>query len=92
MKIGFLGFGEADSSICRGLHENGVTGMWGYDLILNVPEKKDKMLAKMAECGAAVAAGPEELAKDADIIITAIPTTAIITIVNNISIFPHIFK
>ena len=74
MKIGFLGFGEADSSICRGLHENGVTGMWGYDLILNVPEKKDKMLAKMAECGAAVAAGPEELAKDADIIITAIPS------------------
>lgn len=74
MKIAFLGFGEADSSICRGLHENGTTGMWGYDLVQNNPDKRDKMLAKMAECGAAVAAGPEELAKDADIIITAIPS------------------
>ncbi len=74
MKLAYLGFGEAASSIAAGLLGEGMTGAKAYDVLLLNGEKKDTVLKKMADCKVEACFTPEECVKDADIIISAVPS------------------
>lgn len=73
MKISFLGFGEAASSIALGLSQEGAGDLTGYDVLLEQEAKKKKVLQAMAESGTVPAWSPEEGVKDAKVIFSAVP-------------------
>ena len=73
MKIGFLGFGEASSSMAAGFRDAGLNDMKAYDILLCNDGKKDDVLAKMDMSGVTPAYDPEQAVAEADVIIAAVP-------------------
>ncbi len=74
MKLAYLGFGEAASSIACGLLGEGMTGAKAYDVLLLNDAKRDAVLKKMTDCKVEACFTPEECVRDADIIISAVPS------------------
>ncbi len=74
MKLAYLGFGEAASSIAAGLLGEGMLGAKAYDVLLLNDEKKDAVLKKMADSKVEACFTPRECVSDADIIISAVPS------------------
>ncbi len=74
MKIGFLGFGEAASCIAGGLAEEGAEELAAYDILLNVPEKKEMCLKRMEECHVKPAYSPREAVEGSAVVIVAVPS------------------
>ena len=74
MKIGFVGFGEADSSIALGLSLEGMKDIVCFDAMQDDPRVKDRFEEKMAACGAEKAASAAEVCRQADIVISATPS------------------
>lgn len=73
MKIGFLGFGEAASAIALGLYQEGISGARAFDVLLKVPEKRERVLATVKECGGVAADTAAEAVQDADVVFAAVP-------------------
>lgn len=73
MKIGFLGFGEAASSIAAGLSQEGAMELKAYDILLKDQEKRGRVLKKMEESGVKPAECPEEAVRQTEIIFSAVP-------------------
>lgn len=73
MRIGFLGFGEAASSMAAGFREAGLNDMRAYDVLLSNSDKKDAVIAKMNGSGVVPAYDPENAVEGADVIIAAVP-------------------
>ena len=73
MKLAFLGFGEAASSIALGLHGEGLDQMKAFDVLLSDPAKKEKALNLIEKSGAQAAWSVQEAATDADLILSAVP-------------------
>lgn len=79
MRIGFLGFGEAASSIAAGLGEEGAADMTAYDILLNDSGKQDKVLSRMAQSGVKPAYTPGEAVRSAAVVFSAVPAGMAVT-------------
>lgn len=73
MKIGFLGFGEAASSIALGLSREGLKGARAFDPLLAVEGKRERVLAKVEQSGAVAVETPGAAVREADIVFAAVP-------------------
>lgn len=73
VKISFLGFGEAASSIALGLSQEGAKGLRGYDILLEDTEKRQRVLDLMKQSGTEPARNPGEAVQGADVIFSAVP-------------------
>lgn len=70
--IGFIGFGEAGSSLAEGLRQEGVANLLAFDVMLTVPSSAPKMIQRIDAAGAK----PVDLAEVAArsrVIIAAVP-------------------
>ncbi len=74
MVIGFVGFGEAASSIALGLRQEGVTGMVCYDAMQDVPRFKEGFDKKIEATGAEKKATAIEVCQCSDLVISATPS------------------
>lgn len=74
MTVGFIGFGEADSSIALGLHGEGVEEILYFDAMQNDPRFSEKIKAKGDAAGAEQCASAAEVARRAQVIFSAVPS------------------
>lgn len=75
MKLSFLGFGEAASSIAFGLSQEGLEGMRAFDILLNVEGKRDRVLAALKGSKTTGVFSPGDAVTDADVVIAIVPPT-----------------
>lgn len=74
MTIGFVGFGEANSSIAQGLYSEGVKEIVCFDTMQDDPRFQERIEQKIASCGAQKAASADEVCRRADIVISGTPS------------------
>ena len=73
--IGFIGFGEAGSTLAKGLRESGATEVADYDVALETAEGRPKMERRAAETGVTLVPSVEELARLSGVIVSAVVST-----------------
>lgn len=74
MTVGFIGFGEADSSIALGLHGENVEEIVFFDAMQNDPRFSEKIKARGDAAGAEQCASAAEVARRAQVIFSAVPS------------------
>ena len=74
MTVGFVGFGEAASSIAAGLHEEGVSRILCYDVMQEDPRFKEGFERKVAACAGEKAQDAPAVCREADIVFSAAPS------------------
>ena len=74
MTVGFVGFGEAASSIAAGLHEEGVERIVCFDVMRNDPRFQDAFQKKLAACGGEMLETAAQVCQEADIVFSATPS------------------
>lgn len=74
MTVGFIGFGEAASSIAAGLHEEGLETMFCYDRMQNDLRFADKIAEKCRICNGVMLETAAEVCQRADVVISAVPS------------------
>lgn len=74
MTIGFIGFGEAASSIAIGLRAEGAGRLLCYDALQDDANGKVDFDKRLAACGAEKAASAAEVCRKAGIVISAVPS------------------
>ena len=74
MTIGFVGFGEANSSIAQGLYSEGVKEIVCFDTMQDDPRFQERIEQKIASCGAQKVASADEVCRCADIVISGTPS------------------
>lgn len=74
MTVGFVGFGEAASSIAAGLHEEGIQRIVCFDVMQEEPRFKEGFDKKVAACSGEKLASAPEVCKEADIVFSAAPS------------------
>ena len=75
MTVGFVGFGEAASSIAAGLREEGVDRILCFDVMQDNPRFKEGFDKKLAACAGEKAAAAPDACREADIVFSAAPST-----------------
>lgn len=75
MIIGFVGFGEAASSIAAGLHEEGVSAILCYDAMQEDPRFCEGFAKKVEACRGTKATSAAEACRGADVVISAVPSS-----------------
>ena len=81
MKVGFIGFGEADSAIADGLNEEGNVELICYDAMKNDPRFAEKLAAKCAKTNTTMLDSAALVAEQADVIFMAVPSNFAVTAV-----------
>jgi 3-hydroxyisobutyrate dehydrogenase len=76
MKIGFLGFGEAGSTIANGLRGAGVESLAAYDINRGDPRRGPVMERRAAESGTILVSSNAELASRSEIIFSTVTSSA----------------
>lgn len=74
MKVGFVGFGEAASSIAAGLHDEGLENLLCYDILQDDPKGKTQFDRRLAACQGTKLASGAEVCRQADIVFSAAPS------------------
>lgn len=74
MKVGFVGFGEAASSIAAGLHEEGLNEIVCYDIMQDDPRGKENFDRRLAACSGTKLSSAVEVCAQADIVFSAAPS------------------
>lgn len=74
MIIGFVGFGEAASSIAAGLREEGVERILCYDAMQDDPRFSEGFAGKVDACQGVKAASAADVCREAEIVISAVPS------------------
>ena len=74
MKVGFVGFGEAASSIAAGLHEEGLEDLLCYDIMQDDPRGKARFDTRLAACHGSKLSSGAEVCGRADIVFSAAPS------------------
>lgn len=74
MIVGFVGFGEANSSIALGLHGEGLSGFVCYDVMQDDPRFQAKIDERIAACGGVKAASAQEVCQRSDLVISGAPS------------------
>lgn len=75
MKIGFLGFGEAASSIALGLSQEEAKELEleGYDILLENQERRDRVLEMMEQSNTVPVQNSQEAVQGAEVVFAAVP-------------------
>lgn len=73
--IGFIGFGEAGSSLAKGLAQEGIKDIVCFDAMQDDPRFKERFEELIAACGAKKVASPAEVCRRSDIVIAATQST-----------------
>lgn len=79
MRIGFIGFGEADASIAAGLHEEGVRQLLCYDAMNKDPGFAEKLAATCDHTHTAPQESAALVAERSDVIFMAVPSQFSVT-------------
>lgn len=74
MRVGFVGFGEAASSIAAGLHEEGLQSILCYDIMQDNPKGKASFDQRLAACEGTKMASAVDVCVEADIVFSAAPS------------------
>lgn len=74
MIVGFIGFGEAASSIAAGLREEGVDGIFCYDAMQDDPRFSEGFLKKADACRGTKACSAADVCRQAEVVISAVPS------------------
>lgn len=74
MTVGFIGFGEAASSIALGLHDEGVTDILCYDAMQEDSRYRDRIEEKIHACGGTKEGNPGDVCRKAEVVISAVPS------------------
>lgn len=74
MKVGFVGFGEAASSIAAGLQEEGLQEILCYDIMQDTPQGKDSFDRRLASCQGTKMPSAVDICREADIVFSAAPS------------------
>lgn len=74
MTVGFIGFGEAASSIAGGLRKEGLTKMYCYDAMQEQPERREKIEKMCKISGTRMLDTAAEVCREAEIVIAAVPS------------------
>ena len=74
MTVGFIGFGEAASSIAAGLHEEGVERIVFFDVMQEDPRFRESFDKKQAASGAEKLPAAPDVCREADIVFSATPS------------------
>lgn len=87
-KFAFIGFGEAGGLIAKGLRESGAEIAALYDILIHEPGKEQALRHKAGAIGITVAADEAQAVIDADIILSAVVSSQMVTAARNVA--PHL--
>lgn len=79
MTIGFVGFGEAASSIAAGLHEEGINSIYCYDAMQNDERFKTVIDKRVAACNGVKVENAAEVCRNSEIVISAVQSNYAVT-------------
>ena len=74
--IGFIGFGEAGSTIARGLRSAGADRLFAYDIKTHDAAFGPTIARRAAESGTTLVEWPEALAGSADVILSTVTSSS----------------
>jgi 3-hydroxyisobutyrate dehydrogenase len=74
--IGFIGFGEAGSTIAMGLRSAGAERLFAYDIQTDAGAAGEMIRRRAAESRVSLVASPSELAEGADVLFSTVTSTA----------------
>jgi 3-hydroxyisobutyrate dehydrogenase-like beta-hydroxyacid dehydrogenase len=83
--VGFLGFGEAGSTMARGLRSAGMSGIVAYDV---ASEDSPLVRRRAAEAGVELLARPQDLCQRADLLVSAVVCTEAAAAASSVA--PHL--
>ena len=86
--IGFIGFGEVGRLLARGLADAGAPPVFAWDVELDDPARRDRVMARAAAAGATICASYDELARSAGLLISAVVSSAAVRAARNAA--PHL--
>lgn len=82
MRIGFIGFGEAAYCICAGLHTQGVEDIIAFDAMANDRTMGKLVQERARETGVKLYDTATDVAKNADILFGAVPSSYTLDVCN----------
>jgi 3-hydroxyisobutyrate dehydrogenase-like beta-hydroxyacid dehydrogenase len=74
--VGFLGFGEAGSSIARGLRSAGIERLFAFDIQTHSPAAGPNIRQRAAETGTTLSAANADLALSSDIVLSTVTSSS----------------
>lgn len=74
MTVGFVGFGEAASSIAWGFHEEGIDRIYCFDTMQGKQPFADKITEARRACGGIMQDTAADVCRKADIVLAAVPS------------------
>ncbi|HEX5110357.1 MAG TPA: DUF1932 domain-containing protein [Vicinamibacterales bacterium] len=74
--IGFVGFGEAGSSIAAGLRAAGVERVLAYDIATDSPDRGDLIRSRAASSGTVLTGSSSDLADACDIVLSTVTSSS----------------
>ena len=74
--VGFIGFGEAGSTIGKGLRSAGIDRLSAFDIKAHAPDFGPRIRQRAAESETALVESPAELARDSDILFSTVTSSA----------------
>ena len=80
VSFAFIGFGEAGSEVSAGLLDNGVEKIQTYDILLDVPAERQRMLARAAEIGVKACDSIAEAVVGVDIVFATVTCSACLVV------------
>ena len=83
MTVGFIGFGEAASSIAAGLHEEGVGRIVCFDVMQDDPRFKESFAGKLAASAAEQLPSAPDVCRQADLVFSATPSSFAVAAARN---------
>ena len=79
MEVGFMGFGEAASSIAVGLHKEGIERIVCCDAMQNDERFKEAMDNRVDACQGQMLENTAEVCRKSDVVISAVPSNYAVT-------------
>lgn len=84
MNIGFIGYGEAAYNITLGFAQNGITGIRANDAMMDHPVMGKQVHARAAEAGVELVSDAKEVARWADVLFAAVPSSFTLDVCNTV--------
>ena len=84
MNIGFIGYGEAAYNITLGFSQNGITGIRANDAMMGHPVMGKQVHARAAEAGVELVSDAKEVARWADVLFAAVPSSFTLDVCNTV--------
>ena len=74
--LGFIGFGEAGSTIARGLRSAGIERLFAFDINTATPDVGAKICERAVETRTTLVESPAELARSSDILLSTVTSSS----------------